>query len=92
VGLTSISDFLSLISGAVLGIGTITLRQTETWETRGLFTEQAIKLAITAWPIIFAAILAQSLKAFATYRVERGIRLMVSDGSQSLECKISTNA
>jgi hypothetical protein len=43
-------------------------------------TQQAIKIAVTAWPIIFAAILAQSLKAYATYKVERkeGIQLMVS--------------
>jgi hypothetical protein len=39
--------------------------------------EQANKIALTAWPIFFAAIVAQSLKAFATYRVERGIRLRV---------------
>jgi hypothetical protein len=39
--------------------------------------EQAIKIAVTSWPIFFAAIVAQSLKALATYRVERGIRLMV---------------
>lgn len=37
--------------------------------------EQANKVALTAWPIFFAAIVAQSLRAFATYRVERGIRL-----------------
>jgi hypothetical protein len=37
----------------------------------------ATKAAITAWPIVFAAILAQTLKAFATFQVERGIRLMV---------------
>jgi hypothetical protein len=37
----------------------------------------ATKAAITAWPIVFAAILAQTLKAAATYQVERGIKLMV---------------
>jgi hypothetical protein len=37
----------------------------------------ATKAAITAWPIVFAAILAQTLKALATFQVERGIRLMV---------------
>jgi hypothetical protein len=39
---------------------------------------QAIKFAVSAWPIVFAGIVAQSLKAAATYKVERGIRLMVS--------------
>jgi hypothetical protein len=37
----------------------------------------ATSIAITAWPIIFAAIVAQSLKTLATWRVERGIKLMV---------------
>jgi hypothetical protein len=39
---------------------------------------QALIVAITSWPIVFAAIAAQSLKALAAYKVERGIRLMVS--------------
>jgi hypothetical protein len=42
-----------------------------------LMIKYATKAAITAWPIVFAAILAQTLKAFATFQVERGIRLMV---------------
>lgn len=55
-------------------------------------TQQAIRVAVTAWPIIFAAIVAQSLKAYATYRVERkaGIELMVRLLSVSPES--STNA
>ncbi|KUJ11328.1 uncharacterized protein LY89DRAFT_242512 [Mollisia scopiformis] len=39
-------------------------------------TNQALSVAISVWPIIFAAIVAQSLRAYATYRVERGVRLM----------------
>lgn len=38
--------------------------------------ENAIKFAISAWPIVFAAVVAQGFKAFATYKVERGIKLM----------------
>jgi hypothetical protein len=73
-----------------LGIATATLWHTPvfmfdsdgttmTMIRRGVVTQQAIKIAVTAWPIIFAAILAQSLKAYATYRVEKkaGIELMV---------------
>ncbi|KAE9368028.1 hypothetical protein N431DRAFT_445092 [Stipitochalara longipes BDJ] len=41
----------------------------------GYVISHATKAAITAWPIVFAAILAQTLKAVATYQVERGIRL-----------------
>jgi len=29
------------------------------------------------WPIVFAAVLAQTLKAYAAYKVERGIALVV---------------
>lgn len=38
---------------------------------------QAITVAASAWPIVFAAVVAQSLKMYAAYRVERGIKLMV---------------
>jgi hypothetical protein len=69
-----------------LGIETATLWHTPVFDSsgamirRGVITQQVIKIAVTAWPIIFAAILAQSLKAYATYRVEKkaGIELMVS--------------
>lgn len=38
--------------------------------------EDAIKVAISAWPIVFAAVVAQCFKAYATFKVERGIKLM----------------
>jgi len=38
--------------------------------------EDVIKVAISAWPIVFAAVTAQVFKAWATYKVERGIKLM----------------
>ena len=38
--------------------------------------ENAIKVAISAWPIVFAAVTAQCFKSWATYKVERGIKLM----------------
>jgi hypothetical protein len=38
--------------------------------------EDAIKVAISAWPIVFAAVVAQCFKAWATFKVERGIKLM----------------
>jgi hypothetical protein len=38
--------------------------------------ENLIKATISAWPIIFAAVVAQVLKAWATFKVERGIKLM----------------
>ena len=35
-----------------------------------------IKIAISAWPIVFAAVVAQAFKTWATFRVERGVKLM----------------
>lgn len=40
--------------------------------------QQAITVAVSVWPIAFAAIVAQSLRAYASYKAERGLRLMVS--------------
>lgn len=48
---------------------------------------EALIIAISAWPIIFAAIAAQSLRALATYKVERGIRLMVSIERFHFSCR-----
>ena len=49
------------------------------WDDTYMFQviSHATKAAITTWPIVFAAILAQTLRAIATYQVERGIRLIV---------------
>ncbi|KAB5563194.1 hypothetical protein GE09DRAFT_773371 [Coniochaeta sp. 2T2.1] len=38
--------------------------------------ENPIKVAISAWPIVFAAVVAQCFKSWATFKVERGIKLM----------------
>lgn len=38
--------------------------------------ENPIKIAVSAWPIVFAAVVAQCFKAYATFKVERGIKLM----------------
>lgn len=37
---------------------------------------EVIKAGTSAWPIVFAAVVAQVFKAYATWRVERGIKLM----------------
>jgi hypothetical protein len=39
--------------------------------------QNALQVAVSVWPVTFAAIVAQSLRTYATYKVERGIRLMV---------------
>ncbi|KAH8671589.1 hypothetical protein BX600DRAFT_510254 [Xylariales sp. PMI_506] len=38
--------------------------------------QDIIKVGISAWPIAFAAIVAQVFKAYATWKVERGIKLI----------------
>jgi len=35
-----------------------------------------IKIAVTVWPIVFAAVTAQAFKTWAAYKVERGVKLM----------------
>jgi hypothetical protein len=65
----------------VLGVFTAVLNGAHADSWGVIAVEQAIKIAVTSWPIFFAAVVAQSLKALATYRVERGIRLRVSTGS-----------
>ena len=62
----------------VLGIMTVSLNSVYNQDAKALAIRQAIKVGVTSWPIVFAAIVAQSLKTLATYRVEKGIRLMVS--------------
>lgn len=36
------------------------------------------KIAVSLWPILFAAVVAQSLRMYAAWQVERGILLIVS--------------
>ena len=43
----------------------------------GLAVQQANNIAASVWPIAFAAIVSQSLRAFASFRAERGLKLMV---------------
>ncbi|MCJ1393765.1 hypothetical protein MMC18_006641 [Xylographa bjoerkii] len=60
----------------ILGILTATQTGAPVGSSIGSNVHVAIPFAVTAWPIIFAAIAAQSLKILATYKVERGLRLM----------------
>lgn len=46
--------------------------------TLGNITDSFHSAAITMWSLGFAAIVGQSLKAYATWKAERGIKLMVS--------------
>ena len=43
----------------------------------GLKITQINKIAVSLWPIAYAAVVAQALRMYASYKVETGIRLMV---------------
>jgi hypothetical protein len=48
----------------------------------GRHIQQANKICVSMWPILFGAIVAQSLRIWAAYKVEKkGIELMVSASS-----------
>jgi hypothetical protein len=61
----------------VLGILTAVMTGQAEDSSLGTSVGQANKIAVSLWPIVFAAIMAQTLRMFASYKVERGIRLMV---------------
>ena len=44
----------------------------------GYAVSEALKVSVSLWPIAFAAIVAQSLRAFASFKAERGLKLIVS--------------
>jgi hypothetical protein len=71
--LASLSIVLPIIF-LVLGIVMLLARKKSVDSAWGDM-EQIIKGFTTAWPIIFAAVVAQAFKACATYQVERGIKL-----------------
>jgi hypothetical protein len=60
---------------AVLGVFIILMKGKSVASSWGSL-QDAIKVAVSAWPIVFAAVTAQVFKAWATYKVERGIKLM----------------
>jgi len=47
---------------------------------------QANKICVSMWPILFGAIVAQSFKMYAAWKVERGIKLIVSVVFTCLSC------
>ncbi|MCJ1350756.1 MAG: hypothetical protein MMC33_000737 [Icmadophila ericetorum] len=75
----------------VLAILTVRLNRTPADSYKGFAITEAIKGGVTAWPIIFAAIAAQSLKQLASYKVERGVRMITLEqltGSHSVGAAI----
>ncbi|MCJ1378279.1 hypothetical protein MMC17_001376 [Xylographa soralifera] len=60
----------------VLGILTAVVKGQPANSGLGAGIAQARTIGASLWPIAFAAILAQTLKMYASYKVERGMRLM----------------
>jgi hypothetical protein len=65
-----------LTHGLVLGLLTAILPTKQYGGQYEAGLVQAIKVAVSAWLIIFAAITVQTLRTIASYKVERGTRLM----------------
>ena len=43
----------------------------------GLGVSKTNRVAVSLWPIVYAAIAAQALRMYASYKVETGMRLIV---------------
>ncbi|KAF2152213.1 hypothetical protein K461DRAFT_312969 [Myriangium duriaei CBS 260.36] len=70
-------SIMILFSLVFLGLGIATAASNNHLIPNGRDTlQQAVKVAISLWPIVFAAIIAQTLKAYGAWKVERGIRLV----------------
>lgn len=48
------------------------------YTTLGTRLKQVNKICVSMWPILFGAIVAQAFKMYAAWKVERGIKLIVS--------------
>ncbi|KAK1829561.1 hypothetical protein QBC39DRAFT_413233 [Podospora conica] len=72
--MASLSVILPLLF-LILAIFIVTMNKKSTSSSWGKMID-AIKIAITVWPIVFAAVTAQGFKTWAAYKVERGVKLM----------------
>jgi hypothetical protein len=61
----------------VLGILTAVVDGKPISSSLGQGITQANQVAVSIWPIVFAALAAQALRMYASYKVERGIRMLV---------------
>ena len=61
----------------VLAVLTASVHKKPQDDPVGLKITQINKIAVSLWPIAYAAVVAQALRMYASYKVETGIRLMV---------------
>ena len=61
-----------------LGVLTAFLTGKPTNSALAIGVSQANRVAISTWPVVFAAIMAQALRMYASYKAERGVKLIVS--------------
>jgi hypothetical protein len=61
----------------VLGILTAVVDGKPISSSLGQGITQANQVAVSIWPIVFAALAAQALRMYASWKVERGIRMLV---------------
>ena len=73
----------------VLAIMNASVRGRVVGDVLAVRIQKVNKIAVSIWPILFAAVVAQSLRMFAAYKVERGIRLIVSISAMARRNKIN---
>lgn len=62
----------------LIALGTCLASLEDTAETSwSIRVVQASKIAPSIWPIVFSGVLGNAMRAYADYRVERGISLLV---------------
>ncbi|GAM91198.1 hypothetical protein ANO11243_092450 [Dothideomycetidae sp. 11243] len=65
-----------MFSLVFLGLGVAALASNNHPVPKRNSLQQATKVAVSMWPIVFAAIMAQTLRAYGAWKVERGIPLV----------------
>jgi hypothetical protein len=66
---------IALITHVVLGILIVFAMNGKSVTGPWKVMQDIIKVAVTIWPIMFAAVVAQAFKTWATWKVERGVKL-----------------
>jgi hypothetical protein len=60
-----------------LGVLTVLATNKPAGSSFGKGVSQTIKIAVSLWPIVFAAMVSQALRAYASWKVGSGLRLSV---------------
>lgn len=70
------TNYLNANENVALG-ACLTSLECETESKLSVRVLQASKVAPSVWPVVFSGVLGSAVRAFADYKVERGVSLMV---------------